>query len=122
MPTQARSGENVAITLYWRAVSAMPESYTVFIHVLDDHDHTVAQADGLPVNADYPTDWWSSGEVIEDQHQVRLPPDAPAGEYRIAIGLYRLADLARLPIVDSAGRPQGDNQLILPDRLHIQPH
>ncbi len=121
IPVQARSGESVSITLYWRALLAVPESYTVFIHVLDERGRTAAQADGLPVNADYPTDWWASGEMIGDQHQISLPPDVPAGQYRIAIGLYRLADLSRLPVVDGAGSLQADNQIILPDRLQIQP-
>ncbi|HET7378145.1 MAG TPA: hypothetical protein VFK30_15640, partial [Anaerolineae bacterium] len=121
VPDQIRAGENLSIKLYWQALSTITESYTVFVHVQDTQGHTVAQADGQPVNADYPTDWWSGGEMIEDEHQIALPSKLPASQYRIAIGLYRLADLSRLPVTDATGQLQPDDQIILPGPLQVRP-
>ena len=61
---------------------------------------SIGQADGPPLNGDYPTDWWSPGETIVDERPLTLPPEAD----RVTIGLYRLADGARLPIVDQNGQ------------------
>jgi Dolichyl-phosphate-mannose-protein mannosyltransferase len=120
IPTQARSGESLPIDLHWHALSTLSESYTVFVHLLDEQGHTVAQSDGLPVNGDYPTNWWASGEMILDEHQIKLPPDLPIGNYRIAIGLYRLADNTRLPVVDDLGQALPDDQFIWPQVIQIQ--
>ncbi|HZY43731.1 MAG TPA: hypothetical protein VFF70_03190, partial [Anaerolineae bacterium] len=119
IPTQVRSGESLPINLQWHALSAPPESYTVFVHLLDEQGHLAAQADGLPVMGDYPTNWWASGEIISDQHTLQLMPDMPPGKYRIAIGLYRLADGIRLPVVDAAGNTQIDAQFILTTTLVV---
>ena len=80
----------------------------------------LAQSDGLPVNGDYPTNWWASGEMIVDEHRIKLPSDLPIGSYRIAIGLYRLADNTRLPVVDDLGQVLPDDQFIWPQVIQIQ--
>ena len=40
---------------------------------------------------DYPTSYWSPGEVLADTHIVPLQDNLPAGAY-LLVGLYRLAD------------------------------
>jgi 4-amino-4-deoxy-L-arabinose transferase-like glycosyltransferase len=101
------------VTLYWQAVEPVAVDYTVFVHLLDSVGQQVAQADGQPQADEYPTSWWSSGEVVADHHV--LPPDAiaglPAGEYTFSIGLYSLETGVRLP-VSMDGAPHGD-QIIL---------
>jgi hypothetical protein len=42
------------------------------------------------------------GETIKDVHQLPLPADLPAGEYRLNIGLYLLETGERLFVVDAA--------------------
>ena len=45
------------------------------------------------------------GELIEDSYPLVLPADAPAGPYRVYLGLYDEATLTRLPVpTDSEGR------------------
>jgi hypothetical protein len=119
-PQIDRSVNVLRYRLYWRAAGAPAEDYTVFAHLLDGTGKQIGQGDSQPYQGDYPTSWWQAGEVMSEERVIELGP-ANDGDWQLALGLYRLADLSRLPIVDSAGRPQADNQIILPDRLHIQP-
>jgi hypothetical protein len=94
----ARGGEDLHLTLYWRADAPMVTDYTVFVHVLDAAGHTVVQADAPPQAGRYPTHWWDRGEVVADQHTVPLPADLRPGEYRMRVGLYNPASGERLPL------------------------
>ena len=64
----------------------------------------------LPLNGDYPTDWWSPGETIVDGRPLPLPPEAD----RVTIGLYRLADGVRLPVVDQNGQRVVNDEIVIP--------
>jgi hypothetical protein len=78
----------VGLTLYWRALTEMTSSYSVFTHVLGPDGQIVAQQDNVPVNGTYPTTLWLPGEVIADDYQLSLQDDLPAGEYPIEVGFY----------------------------------
>jgi hypothetical protein len=94
----------------WTTTATPPEAYTIFVHVLDVQGNLIGQADGPPLNGDYPTDWWSPGETIVDSRPLPLPPEAD----RVTIGLYRLSDQTRLPIADEAGQRVPDDEFVLP--------
>jgi hypothetical protein len=64
--------------------------YTVFIHLLAASDTRAAQLDTRPCAGECPTDTWQPGDIIVDRYQVTLPPEAPPGPYRLALGLYLL--------------------------------
>jgi hypothetical protein len=98
------------LALTWQAVAVPPEGYTTFVHVLDASGKPIGQADGPALNGDYPTDWWSPGETIVDTRPLALPPEAD----RVTIGLYRLADGARLPIVDQNGQRVVNDEIVIP--------
>ena len=84
----------------------------MFVHLLDAEGQLQAQADSPPTSGKYPTSVWDAGEFIADMHTLSLAPDLPAGEYRVAIGLYDPNTGQRLSIVDQDGR-------ILADRVTI---
>jgi hypothetical protein len=52
---------------------------------------------------------WDAGEFIADSHAITLPPDLPAGEYSMAIGLYDPLTGQRLPILDESDQVTGDH-------------
>jgi hypothetical protein len=101
---------STSLSTTWRVAATLPEAYTIFVHLLDADGQLIGQADGPPLNGDYPTDWWSPGETIIDTRPLLLPPEAD----RVTIGLYRLSDQTRLPVVDEAGRRVLDDQIVLP--------
>jgi hypothetical protein len=98
-----------SLSLTWQATAPLPEDYTTFVHVLDAAGKLIGQADGPALEGDYPTSWWSPGETIVDTRPLSLPPEAD----RVTIGLYRLRDQARLPVVDGAGQRVPNDEVVL---------
>jgi len=109
---QLRPGETLQLSLTWQCLRRMDEDYTVFVHILDEEQRIWGQEDIGPVHGTYPTSQWKEGEIIEDVHSVRLSYEAPPGEYRIEAGLYLLATMARLPVLDEEMRPIDDKIII----------
>jgi len=112
-PTQVQPGETVHLTLYWEAVRKPTGDYTVFLHLLDPTGQMHSQKDNQPQNGMYPTYLWDEGERIQDKYELTIAPDAPPGAYQIAVGMYYLATLERLPITDQNGRPLLDACLLI---------
>jgi len=100
-PSRPRPGDEIGLTLYWRAYRPIDTDYTVFVHLEDGDGRLVLAADGPPRGGDYPTSIWSPGEVIDDPHAIRLPADLLPGTYHVLIGLYRLETGERLPVNES---------------------
>lgn len=91
------SGRPLSVTLYWQALQPDGLDYTVFVHLLDPAGNVIAQADSPPQNNAYPTSLWATDEQIADPHFFELPPNFPAGNYQLLIGLYRPETGQRLP-------------------------
>ncbi|HHW86764.1 MAG TPA: phospholipid carrier-dependent glycosyltransferase [Chloroflexi bacterium] len=91
-------GETLHVTLWWEGLAPMVQDYVVFVHLLLPPDAVWAQQDQMPQAGAAPTSTWQVGERIEDTHQLTLPPEAPAGVYRIEVGVYDKDTLARLPV------------------------
>lgn len=109
-----KRGQAVALLLYWRALGRIERDYTVFVHLIDEKEESVAGSDSLPRNGRAPTSTWREGEFVVDAHILPIPADVPPGNYRIEVGLYYLPTLERLSIVDSRG-------LAITDRAVIEP-
>ena len=109
---QLASGESLDLTLFWSPRGRPTHDYTVFVHLLDSSGQLRGQADSPPMAGKYPTSVWDAGEVIADSHTLSLAPDLPAGEYRIAIGLYDPETGQRVPIVDEDSQVSGDHVII----------
>ncbi|MBN2003868.1 MAG: glycosyltransferase family 39 protein [Anaerolineae bacterium] len=91
-------GDIVPLRLEWRADAPVPQRYKVFVHLLNAGGQLAAQNDSEPVNGFAPTDIWNSGEeLMTDLHGVYLPPDLPAGDYTLWVGMYD-SEGTRLPI------------------------
>jgi hypothetical protein len=111
--TELKAGGTLSLTLYWKALTQMDTSYTVFVHVLDSENTIWGQRDSLPGNGTLPTTGWLPGEVIADQYEVLIQPDAPPGQYVIEIGMYRAETGERLPIIKQKGQVVDDRILLL---------
>ena len=110
-PVVARLGEHVLllgydlhvsasgaliVDLYWSADGPVEEDYTVFLHLADRFGRVLAQHDGQPLGGANPTSLWLPGEVVVDRREVALAPGAPAGTYRLLVGMYDLDTGQRL--------------------------
>ncbi len=100
----------IMVCLTWVALAPVPEDYNLFVHVLDAQNTILAQHDGQPRNNTYPTGAWLPGETIEDCIPIEAPKTQVAA---VALGLYRLPDFGRLPVVDNAQQTLPDNKIVL---------
>jgi len=121
----ARSGGELTLTLLWQALSTPAIDYTVFVHLLDAQGNLATGSDSQPVANTYPTTIWSPDEVITDVRAVRLVDRTgqglPAGDYRLAIGLYELSSGRRLPVYQPDGEDVEADAWVLPPLVHVLP-
>ncbi|MBN1934349.1 MAG: hypothetical protein JW934_06775, partial [Anaerolineae bacterium] len=107
----ARPGESLRLTLIWRCLEEMDVSYTVFTHLLDQNEGMRGQKDNPPVSGAYPTTLWLPGEIVVDEYEIAVKPDAAPGTHVIEVGMYDPGNLQRLPIADPSGAV-GDRVLL----------
>ena len=92
-------GGSFGLTLIWRAETAMDRNWSVFVHLLGEHDILVAQRDTYPGLGLLPTRLARPGQTWADRYVVNVPLGAyPTGESRVEVGLYDLSGGARLPV------------------------
>ena len=100
------------LTLYWQTIAAPGTNWFVFVHLVDASGEIVSQRDLVPAEGLRPTIGWRATELITDTHLLPLPPDLPAGQYSLRVGLFEPDSFLR-PFVTLNNLPQPDNQLIL---------
>lgn len=105
-------GGTVRVVLYWEAVKRMDEDYTVFVHLVDQSGRIWGQKDDQPQGGFYPTSFWEEGEVVRDEYEFSIDPDASPGPYQIEAGMYVLATGQRLPVVGDDGQMVDDKILL----------
>ena len=80
-------GKDVTLTHYWKVVSPVSE-WKTFTH-LNGAGTKFINADHAPVKGKYPVSAWKAGEIIRDQHTVRLPPTWAQPSVEVYVGLWR---------------------------------
>lgn len=89
----------VTLRLYWQALRPPDFDYSVFVHVVGADGAKVAQSDHAPgASLDYPPTRWKKGDVVVDEHLIRLPAAIPLGNCSLEVGLYNWATGERLPL------------------------
>jgi len=97
--TSYRAGDNVSLTLHWRAEKPVAKSYAVFVHLVGEkfnpklNNPLWGQVDRIPSP---PSSGWRIDEIVPDPYVVKIDADAPPGKYKIEIGMYDAATGVRL--------------------------
>jgi hypothetical protein len=107
-----QAGEMLRLTLYWQCVEQEDQSYTVFVHLLDQDGAIRGQLDGVPSGGEAPTTSWVEGEVVRDQRDILVDAQSPEGEYVLEVGMYDPKTAQRLPVHDAHHNPVGDKILL----------
>jgi hypothetical protein len=98
-------GQELALTLYWRALEPIDEDFSVYIDLFDSHGDIVGSWNAFPGGGLYPTRLWQPGQVIADSYRVPVALDARGpGVGRIEVGLFRRLPLEKLVARDPQGR------------------
>jgi 4-amino-4-deoxy-L-arabinose transferase-like glycosyltransferase len=103
-------GNEVAVTLIWRALAPVDADYTVTVQLLGSDGRVYGQRDVPPLDGAAPTSTWSPGEVLIDPYRFAVATEAPPGEYRLIVGMYRLETGERLAL--TSGVDEGDAALL----------
>jgi hypothetical protein len=111
-PDAVAPGEAGQLTLYWQTEDQPQAIYTAFVHVIDEEENIVAQADHWP--GGLPSHTWAAGQVIVDEISLPVGANVPPGQYRIAVGLYTAEDGLRLPVDGGTA-----DRVILPQMLNV---
>jgi hypothetical protein len=109
---RVKRGDELPITLWWRALAPIDTSYTVFVQVIDDEGVKAGQVDRLPCGGMCPTTSWRPGDLVGERFEISIDGAAPHGHYRVIAGMYDLDSGLRLTALDAAGHPAGD-ELVL---------
>jgi hypothetical protein len=115
-PIQAKPGDTIRLTLEWASLAPAGESYTVFVHLIDQANQPLVALDYTPLGGSTPTHlWipkWLPGQRMLDPYRLEIPDELPAGDYLIEAGLYEMAGKRRLHISDAAGNLVGDRYIL----------
>jgi hypothetical protein len=103
-----RPGEDVRLTLYWKALAPQARDFKVFAHLLDDSGKLWAQHDDLTLHGSYPMAGWQPGEVVPDPIKIEPVVDLPPGRYHVFVGMYDESTGERLPLYLDGQRLKGD--------------
>ena len=110
---QGQPGNWFYTLLVWKPLQKLAVNYKVFVHVLDAAGHIVFQRDKLPLSDLVPMSSWVPGEPVRDSYAMVIPANLPAGEYRVAVGVYGPSGAEpRLPVVSSS-QTVADRSIIL---------
>ncbi len=96
LPNKIKAGEWLRFTLVWQAQAPQKIDYTVFTQLLGADGRVWGQQDNQPKGGLYGTSLWAVGETVEDDYAIRLDPTAPAGDYRLIVGMYEAASGQRV--------------------------
>ncbi len=108
-PQTVRAGENVNLTIYWKATAPITDKLVVFSHVLSAEGMWVAGTDGEPAAGSRPTTAWTVGEIVIDRRSIALPQDLAPGTYTLQAGFVPYGDPnRRLPVTGANAQPGGD--------------
>jgi hypothetical protein len=99
-------GDEVAVTLIWRALAPVDADYTVTVQLLGSDGRVYGQQDALPLDGAAPTSTWSPGEVLTDTYRFTVATEAKSGEYRLLAAMYLPETGERLEV---DGDPSGEN-------------
>ena len=115
-PISASPSDIINLTLTWQALDYAEESYTVFVHLIDQANQPLVTLDYTPLGGSMPTHlWfpkWLPGQQMRDPYRLQIPPDLLPGTYLIEVGLYEMVGKRRLHISDPAGNLSGDRYIL----------
>jgi hypothetical protein len=101
-------GDEIELTLYWKALSEMDRIYAAFIHLISPDNILMAQRDKWLGGGTYHTTHWVPREIVEEHYTVSVPQDISSGEYELRVGIYDAASGKQaVTMVDGAVVPGG---------------
>jgi uncharacterized membrane protein len=96
-PLSLTPGDELAVTLLWRATATVESDFAVFVHLLSDAGQLVGQHDGIPLFGTRPTSSWRRGELLLDRHVLIVGEVEADANVRLVTGFYMPTNVERVP-------------------------
>ncbi len=115
-PLTVQRGGAIHLLLQWESLALAEESYTVFVHLIDEANRPHATLDYTPLGGAAPTHlWipkWLPGQRLLDPYRLPLDESLAPGLYYVEVGLYEMTGQRRLHIAGPDGSLQGDRFIL----------
>ncbi len=95
-PSEPAAGEELQLSLYWRAEQELEDDYHTYVHLLAEEEQAIAQSDHRPGQEYYPSSLWKPGETLLDVHVLSIPADGQGTVVTLLAGAYEYPSLAPL--------------------------
>jgi hypothetical protein len=104
--TSLQAGDSLSLQTDWQSLSTEAVAWRIFVHLMKPDDDSasgiVAQWDREPSAGVLPFWVWDESAVQSEFITLSLPPDTPAGEYLLLVGVYRADTGERATLTGSA--------------------
>jgi hypothetical protein len=112
--SSAAGQDALVVTYYWRTIQGTTQDLSLFLQLVNPaQPPPLAQVDTFPTYGALPTRLWPRDRILIDRIKLPLPPEALGFEGELLTGLYDVATMQRLPVVDRAGQRLADNAVPL---------
>ncbi len=115
-PAVVEPGKDVKITHYWKVVAPATDGWRIFTHLDGPNNQPFINVDHPPVKGKYPVSQWKAGEIIRDEHNIRLPPNWQHPQVFIYTGIWK-PGVGRMPIKSG---PHDNDGRVLAATLQVQ--
>ncbi|MDX2024269.1 MAG: carbohydrate-binding family 9-like protein [Deltaproteobacteria bacterium] len=88
-PVPVEPGKDVKLTHYWKVVSPPGDGWRTFTHASGHNNQGFLNFDHGPIRGKYPVSQWKAGDIIRDEHTIRLPPTWPHPIVEIHVGVWK---------------------------------
>lgn len=85
-------GKDVKLVHYWKVISPPGAGWRLFTHFNGPNKAGYSNVDHGPVRGKYPVSQWKAGDIIRDEHGIRLPATWQYDKVEIYVGLWRGAE------------------------------
>ncbi len=102
LPAAAKAGDILRFSWLWQKRRDSASEPMAQVAWLNDDGEAVANAAALPLVKGHRFSAWGVGEANRGHHQLVLPPNLPAGQYRLGIRLLDAGDMSIGAIIQLA--------------------
>ena len=86
-PKVARRGSPLKMIVYWKVLKSRVGSWKVFVHI--DAPGQRLHGDHKPVAGLLPTENWRAGDIIADEHTIKVDRTKSPANFTFYTGLFR---------------------------------
>jgi hypothetical protein len=107
-PVPVEPGKDTKLVHYWKVIEAPGEGWRMFTHLNGPNNQGFINVDHGPIRGKYPVSNWKAGDIIRDEHFIRLPATWPHDKVEVYTGIWKGS--LRMPV--KSGPQDGMNRVM----------